>query len=239
MSRDGFINLGMAKRRGDLNSADGATRLAVLDLLKRRGPTDAKELAAQLGRTTMAIRLHLYGLRDEGLLEGLTEHRPVGRPATLWRLTREADRLFPDRHADLAAGSLAAAEQVFGSEGLEKMLAQLGDSRAAGYREQMPRGASLEQRVQILADLRTREGYMAEVQAQDDGSLLLLENHCPICVGASSCGLLCALEATVFQQVLGPRAHIERTEHVQAGARRCAYRIRRRRRAEPTAGDPR
>ena len=229
----------MAKHRKDLTTADGDTRRAVLDLLKRQGPTDAKELAAHLGLTTMAIRLHLYGLRDEGLVEGMAEHRPVGRPATLWQLTQEANGHFPDRHADLATGSLRTVEQVFGSEGLEKVLAELGDTRANGYRRKMPRGASLEQRVEMLADLRTREGYMAEVEAQEDGSLLLLQNHCPICVAASSCGQLCAVEVEVFQQVLGPRALIERIEHVQAGARRCVYRIRHgRRTTKRKAGDP-
>ena len=218
----------MAESRKNRTTADGGTRGVVLGLLKRQGPTDAKELAAHLGLTTMAVRLQLYGLRDEGLVVGVPEHRPVGRPATLWQLTPQANGHFPDCHADLAASSLKTVEQVFGAEGLRKFLCELRDTRADGYNRKMPGGASLEERVEILADLRTGEGYMAEVQVQDDGALLLLENHCPIGVAASTCGQLCAVEVEVFQQVLGPRVQIERTEHVQAGARRCAYRIRRR-----------
>jgi predicted ArsR family transcriptional regulator len=31
----------------------------------------------------------------------------------------------------------------------------------------------------------------------------------------------------VFRDVLGPEVEVERVEHILAGARRCAYRIRR------------
>ncbi len=67
---------------------------------------------------------------------------------------------------------------------------------------------------------------MAEAIAQGDGSVLLVENHCPICSAAATCQGLCTMELEVFQRVLGDKATVERVEHIQAGARRCAYRIR-------------
>jgi predicted ArsR family transcriptional regulator len=73
--------------------------------------------------------------------------------------------------------------------------------------------------------MRTDEGYMAEVQAQADGSFLLIEKHCPICVAAVACTGLCGKELEVFQAVLGQDVMIERTEHMVVGARRCAYRV--------------
>jgi predicted ArsR family transcriptional regulator len=36
------------------------------------------------------------------------------------------------------------------------------------------------------SDLRTEEGYMAEFEAEPDGSFLLIENHCPICAAAKT-----------------------------------------------------
>lgn len=66
---------------------------------------------------------------------------------------------------------------------------------------------------------------MAEVQPQADGSFVLLERHCPICVAATACTGLCRNELEVFQEVLGPEVRIERTEHIVAGASRCAYRV--------------
>jgi hypothetical protein len=53
----------------------------------------------------------------------------------------------------------------------------------------------------------------------------LVERHCPICVAATACTGLCRNELEVFQDVLGPEVRIERTEHIVAGASRCAYRV--------------
>ena len=66
---------------------------------------------------------------------------------------------------------------------------------------------------------------MAEVLPQADGSMLLVENHCPICAAAEACTGLCAKELEIFQALLGEHVEIERTEHILKGSRRCAYRI--------------
>ncbi len=52
----------------------------------------------------------------------------------------------------------------------------------------------LGKRLAALAELRTREGYRAEVQEAPDGAFLLVENHCPICTAATACTNLCAGE---------------------------------------------
>ena len=57
----------------------------------------------------------------------------------------------------------------------------------------------VEQRVQVLADLRSNEGYLAEAVAGDGGEVLLVEHHCPIGDAASSCEHLCAAELDVFR----------------------------------------
>ena len=74
---------------------------------------------------------------------------------------------------------------------------------------------------------------MADVRREPDGSFLLVENHCPICAAAVSCTGLCAKELEVFQAVLGVDVAVTRTEHIVAGARRCAYRV-----APASAGAP-
>ncbi len=83
----------------------------------------------------------------------------------------------------------------------------------------------LRDRVARLAELRTREGYMAAWSKEPDGSFLLVENHCPICAAATACQGFCRSELAIFEAVLGPDARVERSEHLLAGARRCAYRI--------------
>jgi predicted ArsR family transcriptional regulator len=66
---------------------------------------------------------------------------------------------------------------------------------------------------------------MAEWSREVDG-FVLLENHCPVCAAARSCQGLCREELTLFRRVLGRDVQVERIDHLLAGARRCAYRIR-------------
>ena len=66
---------------------------------------------------------------------------------------------------------------------------------------------------------------MAEVLPQGEGAWLLVENHCPICAAASACSGLCRIELEAFRAVLGDGASVERSDHILAGARRCAYRV--------------
>ena len=58
-----------------------------------------------------------------------------------------------------------------------------------------------------------------------DGALVLIEHHCPICVAASACQNLCRSELQLFRAVLGDDVEVERTQHLLAGDRRCAYRV--------------
>ncbi len=204
---------------------DRRTRRALLDLLKQHGQMDTKALAAEVGLTGMAVRLHLYELCEQKLIDVMDDPRPVGRPAKLWRLTAAADRFFPDGHADLTVSLLRVMGETMGAKGMDRLLSARAEQQVGEYLSAMPKRASLKRRVEALAVLRTDEGYMAEVLPQDDGSILLVENHCPICSAAATCQGLCAMELEVFQRVLGAKASVERTEHIQAGARRCAYRI--------------
>ena len=66
---------------------------------------------------------------------------------------------------------------------------------------------------------------MAEWRRSRDGSLTLIENHCPIRAAAGVCSSLCRAELELFQALLGDDLSVERTEHMLDGARRCAYRI--------------
>jgi predicted ArsR family transcriptional regulator len=177
----------------------------------------------------MAVRQHLYALRRERLVTYEEEPRPMGRPAKLWRLTPEAERFFPDSHAALATGLIGAMARAFGRRGMDRLLRVRVHEQTSEYRRRVPARGSLHRRLRILADLRTAEGYMAEVRAQPDGSFLLIENHCPISAAARACQGLCAGEIEVFRRLLGPGLQVDRTEHILAGARRCAYRVSRER----------
>ena len=204
---------------------ESRSRQKILEILKQRGELDAAALAEELNVSAMAVRQHLYALADEKLVTFGEQPRPMGRPAKLWRLTEAADRLFPDAHAALCIDLVAALGDTFGKKGMEKLVAARARRQLAEYQSKMPKRASLRKRLERLVEIRTEEGYMAELLEEENGSLLLVENHCPICDAASACVGLCAAELELFQELLGEKIEVERTEHILEGARRCAYRV--------------
>ncbi|MGI9413845.1 MAG: helix-turn-helix transcriptional regulator [Hyphomicrobiales bacterium] len=203
---------------------DTGTRRQILEMLKGDGPQDAAAMAAQLGISAMAVRQHLYGLAEEGLVAATSAPKGVGRPSKLWHLTEAADAFFPQGYAELTAGILSSLREAFGEDGLDRIVSVRTKTQIGDYQGRMAHAATLEDRLTVLAEIRTGEGYMAGVTRQD-GGYLFTENHCPICVAARSCTGLCAAELALFQAVLGPDVTVQRTEHILAGARRCAYKV--------------
>ena len=203
-----------------------STAEQVLYLLKTRGAQTAQQLAALLELTSMGARRQLEAWQDKGLVEFEETADKVGRPARHWRLTAAGHARFPDRHADLTLQLIEQVRGLFGAAGLEQLISARELDSERQYRARLgAQTADWPARAAALASLRSAEGYMAEVEQQDDGSLLLIENHCPICAAATSCQSFCRSELDIFRRVLGEGVAVERAEHLLAGARRCVYRI--------------
>lgn len=197
----------------------------ILFQLKTRGPAETLAIAAALGISRQATLQHLERLVADGLIAHSDARRGVGRPRRVWALTEKAQARFPDTHAQLTLEMLDAVRAEFGEDGVERMILRREAATATGYAAAMADVESLEARVQRLAEIRTAEGYMASASPDPAGGFLLVENHCPICAAAAACQGFCRAELMVFRTVLGPGVEIERTDHILAGARRCAYRI--------------
>jgi predicted ArsR family transcriptional regulator len=201
------------------------TRRAIVKILKTQGPLGSAQLADQLGLTAMAVRQHLYALQNEGHVEAEERPVPIGRPAKHWRLTREADQLFPEAYAELNVALIQALRDTFGEEGLDQVLVSRCARQRKDYAKTIRATDPLEKKLKELARVRTEEGYMAEVKREKDGSYLLVENHCPICAAANACQGFCSTELDLFRSVLGQGVVVEREEHIVSGDRRCAYRV--------------
>jgi len=221
-------------RSEPVRAAGGKTRRAIVKLLKAEGALDSARLARRLGLTAMAVRQHLYALQREKLVTAEERPIPLGRPAKYWRLTREADRLFPEAYAELSVALIDAMGDALGPSGIARVLESRCAKQQVEYRARIPASAPLGARVRALAKVRTAEGYMAEVRPDGRG-FLFIENHCPICAAATACQGFCATELDLFRSVLGKDVSVERAEHLLSGDRRCVYRIHPARGSRPAA----
>lgn len=218
MSKNSVLN------SDDRLAASPAKRIMMI--LKMQGSETAARIGQKLGITGEAVRQQLVRLSEEGLVVARTQSQGVGRPSLYWDLTGEGHGQFPDTHADLTVQILENIRTVLGADALEAIIAAREVQTRIAYQHELAGLTSLRSRVERLVQLRSDEGYMAELEEGPEGTLVLVENHCPICAAATACQGFCRAELEVFRHVLGPDVQIERTDHILLGARRCAYVIR-------------
>ena len=196
----------------------------ILYLLKSQGPQSAAALGEQLQMTSMGARQHLLTLEAEGLVDFNDQARGRGRPVRLWQLTELAWQRFPDTHSELTLQLIDDVRQLFGEEGMDQLIARREQQMLGRYQAQLTQ-SGLEGKLASLKALRSREGYMADMRQEEDGSWLWWENHCPICAAARACRGFCRSELAMFRQLLAP-AEVEREQYLLEGDQRCLYRIR-------------
>ncbi|MBO9731962.1 MAG: transcriptional regulator [Chitinophaga sp.] len=193
-------------------------------ILKTRGPQPLQTLADELKVTMEGARFQLLKLANEGLVTATTVSEGRGRPKQIWGLTEAGNARFPDRHQDLALKLLCNMNKTLTPEMMGEVLKATAQSTLEKYQEELKGSRDLESKVILLADLRKREGYMAEFK-KEGNTFFLIENHCPIHAAAKCCSHFCQMEQEIFSTVLGKQATIVRTEHITTGQRRCVYEI--------------
>lgn len=210
---------------GKYKGAHWETRREILNKLKTRGALPSSLMAEELGISSMAVRQHLRELEEAGDVISNDVSSGKGRPTKFWELTRKANRHFSDRHRDLILDLLSGLSETMGPKGMEALLDRRGASQVEAYSKKVNRSASLFRQVKALAEIRSEEGYMADVERGEAGAFYLVENHCPICSAAEKCVGLCSAELSVFKKTFGEDVIVERTEHLMTDSRRCVYRI--------------
>lgn len=193
-------------------------------ILKTRGPQSVQHIAQELNITTEGARFHLLKLEKKDLVQAEARAEGRGRPKKIWSLTDKGNARFPDTHSLLTVQLIQNVRENLGEESLETLIDAHEQNTLERYKKEIDQSDSLEKKIQILCDIRSREGYMAEYRKEDD-AWLLIENHCPICVAAKTCQGFCRSELSIFRQILGDDVQVERVEHIIKGARRCCYRI--------------
>lgn len=197
-------------------------RGAVLVELKKARQLTARELAARLGVSLNAVRHHLKELESEALVEYQRQHRGVGAPAFAYRLTPTGEALFPRRYEGALTDLI---DHVVEREGRDQAVAVLEAGYAAmtqRLQEELAEADSAE-RMAVVANFLSSQGYMAEASASAAGGTLI-EHNCAIQAVAERFPEICAAEAKFLATVLGGEVH--RQTHILTGCTACEYQVR-------------
>jgi predicted ArsR family transcriptional regulator len=228
--------------------ADNGTRAQVARLILEQGPITASALGERLGLTPAAIRRHLDNLTREGLVEGRRggprTRRGRGRPPRVFTITEAGRGTFVHGYDDLAASALRFLAEKAGpdtvAEFARRQVAEL-ERRYAPVLAAVPPA----QRVTLLADALTADGYAASAGAAPDlargrragkaegvrgepvpaprAGRQLCQHHCPVAHVAAEFPELCEAEAEAFARLLG--APVRRLATIAQGDAVCTTHI--------------
>jgi DeoR family transcriptional regulator, suf operon transcriptional repressor len=189
--------------------------------LKKHQPLTARELAARFELTPNAMRRHLETLEAAGVVRHAREVRGVGGPVHAFTLTGSGEALFPRSYAHVLLETLESITAEHGPRGVSDFFRRKWNAlaaEAAPALQQLP----LPERVQLVAELWTSLGYMAEADVDDDTGLPVLRKHnCAIRAVAEQYPDVCATEAEFIAEVIG--VPVVRREHILAGCNTCVY----------------
>ena len=204
-----------------MNCEMSETRMRILQLLKMRAGMTVGQLTDAMHISQMGVRQHLAILETEGLVEHYQEKQGRGRPPYVYRLTDEANSLFPTTYASFAVGLMHEVAKFNGPGFINKVFRERMKSQLEAYQRRL-KDKTLPERVKELARIRDEEGYMARCD-ENESDYILIEHNCPIAVIAEEYPHVCEIELALFRQSLG--AKITREEHLMQGSHRCCYRI--------------
>ena len=190
----------------------------VLLALKKAQPLTAGELAAQFGLTANALRRHLKELQLAGLVTYRREVRGVGGPVYAFRLTENAERLFPQAYDEALSQALELVRTQFGSQAVVEIFLKRWQAVSDKVKPELDL-LPLPERAQRLAALLTSLGYMAEATGGETATLR--EHNCTIRAVVEQFPEVCAAEERFIQDILG--AGVTRQAHIAKGANCCEY----------------
>jgi predicted ArsR family transcriptional regulator len=208
----------------DLVSSD--TRRKLLQHLKREGSLSIDEAMDRLDMARTTVREHLIQLKEQGLVERSADRRGRGRPRHRYRITAEADVLFPSRDGELMGRLLDFLEEEGEDDLVEAFFRTYWASRTQRAKDRLAPDAvtesdgSFEDRLDALTDFLDDEGFMPEVD-REDGAVTVRECNCPFPESVKRSRIPCVLEKEFFEEVLG--REVCRAMHMPDGEPACTY----------------
>lgn len=193
----------------------------VLKSIQVRGKASIKEVAADLGVTASAVRLHLTQLQASGAIHADKVREGVGRPYFVYSLTPQAHDLFYRDYGDLARLLLEEVSESQGPDKMQDVLVRVGARLAEKYRNQVP-GHSLTERVEAWAELLDQRGVTVEIERTDEG-FVLREYGCIYQNVAADNRAICEMERQVMASLLD--SGVKLTQCVLDGHRGCQFAV--------------
>jgi predicted ArsR family transcriptional regulator len=172
-----------------------------------RGVT-AAEVAERFHLHPNVARHHLDKLAAGGYVEvhvGRTEGAGAGRPSKRYRVSTTATLEFSAPSTDLIVTLLARTLALLPKEQAEALAEQVGEEHGRALAAAMsPTEGNRSRRaaIQAVADAFTAHGFAAHAEARGNGTLAIINQHCPFGAVASQNPVICAVDRGMVRGML-------------------------------------
>lgn len=170
-----------------------------LILFLRQANQTVEELAEALHLTDNAVRAHLATLERDGLVEQQGVRRGVGKPAFIYALTPEAERLFPKAYEPVLYQLLGVLEEHHSPEQVKELLRATGRHLANTW--PIPTG-DLGVRVHVAAETLNSLGGLADVDEAEE-AFWIRGQRCPLAALVPNHPQVCQLTEALISQLVG------------------------------------
>ena len=178
------------------------TRDLVLKTLLTRQKCTINQLAEAVGINPISVRHHVTKLEASGMITFEEERHGVGRPHRLYFLTDKGMEQFPTRYLRLTVRLLSQLKDTLPDSMINHLFAQIADEMVDEYSSELDlRALPLEQRLDIVQDLLSREGFTIDWKRKDD-EYLIQETSCPYYHVGQTHPEICTVDETLISSVL-------------------------------------
>jgi predicted ArsR family transcriptional regulator len=197
------------------------TRERVLKTLLTHERCTINELAESVGINPISVRHHINKLEAEGLVTSEEERHGVGRPRRIYYLSEKGREHFPTRYIQLTVRLLEQLKETMPEPMVNKIFSEMARDMASEYTDELE-GLSMEERLDLIQDLLTSEGFTVEWQQEDD-YYQIREINCPYFRVGMNHPEVCALDETLISTLLDIPA--QKVKCMLEGDSYCTYLI--------------
>ena len=179
-----------------------STRGKIVELLRRRSQT-VDELAAELGVTDNAVRLHLGMLERDGIVRsrGVRRDGAVGKPATIYDIDPSAEPMFSKAYLPFLSALLASLGEKLTTREHRTIMRDVGRRLAVGASAEAP---ALGDRAELASRVLNELGGLTVVERGPTGKTMVVRGcGCPLSAAVSEREEVCTAVTTMLSEITG------------------------------------
>ena len=200
------------------------TRNRVLRTLLLNQRRTVNELAVAVDINPISVRHHVSKLEAEGLIQSEEERHGVGRPRLVYSLTNQGMEQFPQRYLQLTLRLLQQLKENLSEKALGEIFQELAQGIAGDLTQNIDlESLTLKERLDLLEQVLTAEGFMVNIEEEDE-NYYLVEASCPYHHVGEDHPEICVVDKELIAHFVS--ASPTRVECILDGDLQCKYQIK-------------